>query len=77
MPTVTVLARAHLNHSPHDAIRIELVEHLETPAAVRVSRVKKLAGFRVVQRWGWSGWRGRDGLPAAGSRTAPRVVGWC
>jgi RNA-directed DNA polymerase len=42
---------------------------------VRVSRVKKLAGFRVVQRWGWSGWRGRDGLPAAGSRTALRVVG--
>jgi hypothetical protein len=34
MPTVTVLATAHLNHSPHDAIRIELVEHLETPVAV-------------------------------------------
>jgi hypothetical protein len=36
MPTVTVLATAHLNHhSPQDAIRIELIEHLETPAAVR------------------------------------------
>jgi hypothetical protein len=46
-------------------------------AGADVSRVKKLAGFRVVQRWGWSGWRGRDGLPAAGSRTAPRVVGSC
>jgi hypothetical protein len=35
MPTVTVLATAHLNHSPHDVIRMELIEHLETPAAVR------------------------------------------
>ena len=26
MPTVTVLAKAQLNHSPHDAILIELIE---------------------------------------------------
>jgi hypothetical protein len=30
MSTVTVLATAQLNHSPHDAIRIELIEDLET-----------------------------------------------
>lgn len=42
--------------------------------ATEVSRVKKVAGFRLVQRWGWSGWRGRDVSPAAGSRTAPGVV---
>ena len=41
---------------------------------LHVSRVKKVAGFRLVQRWGWSGWRGRDVPPGAGSRTAPRVV---
>mgnify|MGYP003693830735 CR=1 FL=1 len=29
MPTVTVLTTAHLNHSPRDAIRIELIEDLE------------------------------------------------
>jgi hypothetical protein len=27
MPTVTVLAKAQLNHSPHDVILIELIEH--------------------------------------------------
>ena len=29
MPTVAVLATAHLNHSPDDVIRIELIEDLE------------------------------------------------
>jgi hypothetical protein len=34
MPTVTVLAKAQLNHSPHDVILIELIEH-PGPAADR------------------------------------------
>jgi hypothetical protein len=34
MPTVTVLAKAQLNHSPHHVILIELIEH-PGPAAER------------------------------------------
>ena len=44
------------------------------PTIRLLSRVKKVAGFRLVQRWGWSGWRGQDVPPAAGSKTVPRVV---
>ena len=65
---------------PEERVRQLLVTNLVSLYPLTqliVSRVKKVAGFRVVQRWGWSGWQGRDVPPAAGSRTAPRVVGSC
>lgn len=39
---------------------------------VVMSRVKELAGFRWIQRWGFSGRPGPGAPPAAGSRPGPR-----
>jgi hypothetical protein len=40
----TTLSEAQLNHSPHDVITIEQIEHLETPPAVREAAL-------VLIRW--------------------------
>ena len=56
------------NESRHGAYVRDLLAHLE------VSRVKKVAGFWPVQRWGSSGSPGRGELPAACSRPVPRAA---
>ena len=44
MPNVTELATSQLNHSPHDVIRIELVEDLDIPAPIREPA-------RIIVKW--------------------------
>jgi hypothetical protein len=39
-----------------------------------MSRVKKLAGFRSMEMWGWSGRPGPGGCAVAGYRTGPRAA---
>ena len=71
MPTVTVLATAHLNHSPHDAIRIELIEHLEIPVAVREPAL-------IVIHWACESHHGASAtIPRDGRYSRPIVRRCC